>query len=273
MIAAPFSAALEISSAGPGRYLAELGEDWTVGGKAHGGLLLALLTRAGLAGLDQAARDPDDPPAEPVAVSAEYLRAPDPGPVELHTELVKAGRTVSVVTVTMLQRGRAALTATVSAGRLPAEPADWVDLPELGAEPSSDAFPTSDGPLGEVLRVSKVCDVRLDSASASFLRRERTAPRIRGWVRPLGEPVSVLFALLAGDILPPTLFNLGRRGWSPTVQLTALVRARPAPGWLRLDSVSRVVAGGWFDEDVTVIDSAGRLVVQARQLALSPAIR
>jgi hypothetical protein len=32
------------------------------------------------------------------------------------------------------------------------------------------------------------------------------------------------------------------------------------------------VHGQWFDEDATVIDSAGRLVCQARQLALTPAV-
>jgi hypothetical protein len=54
------------------------------------------------------------------------------------------------------------------------------------------------------------------------------------------------------------------------VQLTALLRGRPAPGWLRLESVCRVVRGEWFDEDYTVIDAEGRLICQARQLALAP---
>ena len=56
------------------------------------------------------------------------------------------------------------------------------------------------------------------------------------------------------------------------MQLTGLLRARPAPGWLRLESRSRVVAGPWFDEDTTVVDAAGRLVCQARQLALAPLV-
>ena len=94
---------------------------------------------------------------------------------------------------------------------------------------------------------------------------------LRCWVRPRGEPTDVLFALLAGDIMAPTVFNLGGRvGWAPTVQLTALLRARPAPGWLRIEARTTAVAGDWFDEDATVVDAAGRLVCQARQLALSP---
>jgi hypothetical protein len=105
----------------------------------------------------------------------------------------------------------------------------------------------------------------------SFLRGEPGQPVIRGWARPRGEPTDVLFAMLAGDVLPPTVFNLGgERGWAPTVQLTALLRAHPAPGWLRMESRASSVGGGWFDEDVTVLDAAGRLVCQARQLALAP---
>jgi hypothetical protein len=42
------------------------------------------------------------------------------------------------------------------------------------------------------------------------------------------------------------------------------------PGWLRLEARSASVTGPWFDEDVTVLDAAGRLVCQARQLALAP---
>jgi hypothetical protein len=67
----------------------------------------------------------------------------------------------------------------------------------------------------------------------------------------------------------PVTFNLGRMGWSPTVQLTALLRSRPAPGWLRIQVDCRAVHGAWFDSDATVVDSTGRLVCQARQLALT----
>jgi hypothetical protein len=46
--AAPFRAAIELRPLGDGRYAAELGRHWTIGPKAHGGLLMALMARAGL---------------------------------------------------------------------------------------------------------------------------------------------------------------------------------------------------------------------------------
>lgn len=264
--ALPFRDAIGVEAIGDGRYTAALGPHWTVGPKAHGGLLLVLLAGAGLARIDADA--PGSAP-DPLAIAADFLRAPDPGPVELHTEVLKLGRTASVVSVRMSQGGKAMLAATLTAGRLPDEQPRWADLPAMPAEPPEDA--TDPGAGRTVFGLAGSCDLRFDTPTIAFARGEQAPPVIRGWVRPRGEPADVLFALLAGDILPPTVFNVGGRfGWAPTVQLTALLRARPAPGWLRMESRASVVGGPWFDEDVSVIDSAGRLICQARQLALAP---
>lgn len=270
--APPFSGAIGIEPRGPGsrngsgHYHAELGDRWVIGGKAHGGLLLVLLVRAGLAEL---AGDPGQgAELDPLAVSADFLRAPDPGPVEMSAEVVKRGRTASVVHVRMEQAGKAVLTASLTAGALPDGGPRWADLPDLPAEPPADAFdPGADGRSG----VSSACDIRLDTSTMGFARGEAGDPVVRGWARPRAEPSSLLFALLASDALPPTVFNVGGTvGWAPTVQFHALLRADPAPGWLRLETRSTLVSDTWFDEEATVVDSAGRLVCQSRQLALAP---
>lgn len=260
-VGTPFRDALQLEPAGTDAYTAELGDRWTVGPKAHGGLLLALLAKAGLERLGGA--------VEPLAIAADFLRAPDQGPVLLRTEVVKRGRTASVAAVRMEQGGRPVLAATLTAGTIPADEASWADLPEMPAEPPTEAVGAR--PTGMQFGIAGACELLVDGPTFAFTRGEQAPPVLRGWVRPLGEDPDVLFALLAGDILPPTVFNVtGRAGWAPTVQLTALLRARPAPGWLRLESRSRAVVGEWFDEDVTVVDAHGRLVCQARQLALAP---
>ena len=91
---------------------------------------------------------------------------------------------------------------------------------------------------------------------------------VAGWVRPTGgRAVDPLLLLTVSDALPPVTFDLGIPGWVPTIELTVLVRAVPAPGWLRCMQRTRLLHGGWMDEECEVWDSAGRLVVQARQLA------
>ena len=54
------------------------------------------------------------------------------------------------------------------------------------------------------------------------------------------------------------------------MELTAHVRALPAPGWISARLSTRNIAGGMFEEDCELWDSAGRLVAQSRQLARQP---
>jgi hypothetical protein len=263
--AGPFTASTRVRSLGDGTFTADLGSAWTVGGKPHGGYLLALLARAavGTAGANV-------PGTDPLAVSAQFLRAPEVGPVLLRTDVRKAGRQATVVSVHLEQRGQSCVEGVVTTGRLPRERAAWTDLPNQPAEPPGNAVDLATLPMASVFRLTAGCDVRLDPNGAGFLHGHvGDPPRLRLWVRPRGEQVDTLFALLAGDISMPVTFNLGRFGWSPTLQLTALLRSRPAPGWLRVQMDCKAVHGAWFDSDATVVDSTGRLVCQARQLALS----
>jgi hypothetical protein len=293
----PFSRAVDVVREGPGRYRAQLCLAWEAGGgKQHGGVLLAVATRAALVALDEhrgvsrpdgpgpdgrgrGTSSPDAPgrdepgsaePSQPLAVSASFLRAGATGAAEARTEVLGVRGSVWVVRSVLCQGGDVVLDTTVTAGRLPAEadrpPGSLTPLPpEPPAELRAATEPRpSDPPL------ASACDVRIDPATTGYRRRERTEPVMRGWVQPLAEPPGVLFALFAGDILPTGLFNFGLLGWAPTVQLTALVRAVPAPGWLRVATATRSIAGGWFDEDVTVVDAGGQLVCQARQLARAP---
>lgn len=258
-----FSKSSAVRSLGDGTFTASLPAEWTVGPKPHGGFLLAVMTRA-------AAHIAD---GDPLAVSAQFLRAPEVGPVLVRTDVRKAGRTATVIAVTLEQRGQVCVEASVTTGRIPEHRADYVNLPTMPAAPPPGSVEMATFPTGGVYRVGALCDLRVDRESATFLDRRTDGPlTLKLWARPTDEQPDPYFALLAGDLSMPVTFNLGRFGWSPTVQLTALLRARPAPGWLRIHVTCQAVHGQWFDEDATVIDSAGRLVCQARQLALTPAV-
>ncbi|HWD01114.1 MAG TPA: thioesterase family protein [Amycolatopsis sp.] len=266
--ATAFDTATAIRSLSDGTFTASLRAEWSIDGHPHGGFLLALLAKAATAVLQERG----EPPSEPLVVSAEFLHGPALGPVLLRTEIRKVGRRASVVSVRLEQRGRSCVEARVTTGRLPMRRPDWVDLPQVPAEPPSGSVPlgaeTSEGRFG----LAEFVEVRVDPATAGHLvGRDGDPPRLTLWARPRDGAGDVYFALLAGDLNPPVVANLGRIGWAPTVQLTAYLRTHPAPGWLRIHVAARSVHEAWFDSDATVVDARGRLVAQARQLALAPA--
>ncbi|CAN5523452.1 thioesterase family protein [soil metagenome] len=245
----------------------DLNEHWTIGPKIHGGVMLALCAKAARLAVDDI--------AEPVVVSANFLRAPDPGPVELEATIRKRGRTVSLVDVDLVQGGRVAVRAAVTLGAPEHDAAPLLDANPVPAlmspEPPPDITPIEPGHvLADVNHLAAGCDIRPD---LSRLRpgADEGAPRTRIWVRPRHEAPDLLFALLCGDISAPVTFAVGRRGWAPTFQRTAYLRSRPADGWLRVLSTTTQIGRDWFDQDYGVVDCEDRLVAQSRQLALVPA--
>ena len=93
-----------------------------------------------------------------------------------------------------------------------------------------------------------------------------------GWFRFPGEEAGDWLGFsVAVDAFPPTVFRAGLPvAWTPTLELTAHIRARPEPGWLRCAFTTRFITGGFLEEDGEVWDASGRLVAQSRQLALVP---
>ncbi|OBG41011.1 thioesterase family protein [Mycobacterium sp. E3198] len=271
-----FTTAMTLREVDPGVYEGELDKHWTIGPKVHGGAMLALCANAARTA---AGGQPDGP--EPVAVSASFLSAPDPGPMRLLTSFRKRGRRVSVVDVELMQGERTAVHAVVNLGQPEHFPADGSHAPLLSAnpvldlmapEPPDDVEPIGAGhPLAGLVHLGEGCDVR------PLLSTMRPAnghpPMIQMWARPRGVAPDALFALMCGDLSAPVTFAVDRTGWAPTIQLTAFLRALPADGWLRIIATCVEIGHDWFDEDHIVVDHLGRLVVQARQLAMVPAAR
>jgi Thioesterase-like superfamily len=252
---------------GPGSYAADLRPGWVVGAGVNGGYLLAVLGHA----VRRSAAHPD-----PLAISAYYLSATRPGPATVTTSVRREGRSVSTWAVDMTQEGQGRITALATYGDLDALPDDVgttaapPDLPPLADCWGMSLAPPEYRAMAPPL-LSRF-DLRLDPAAAGWaIGRPGGRPLMQAWFRLNDdrEP-DPLALLLAVDAMPPTTFELGQMGWAPTLELTAHVRARPAPGWLRLRHETQNLAGGMFEEDCEVWDSADRLVAQSRQLARQP---
>ncbi|UQA36537.1 thioesterase family protein [Streptomyces sp. HNA39] len=254
-----------------GVYDATLSAGWTIIQAVNGGYLLALIGRA----LGEALPHPD-----PFSVSAHYLTASVPGPAVIRTQTVRTGRTLSTGQASLFQYAedgseieRIRVLATY--GDLDALPDDVRTTALPPAMPArghclgpSDGAPKIPGSSAITDRL----DIKLDPATVGWAVGAPSGKgEMRGWFGLAdGRDPDPLSLLLTVDALPPTSFELGLTGWTPTVELTTHVRCRPAPGPLRVAITTRNLAGGFLEEDAEVWDSADRLVAQSRQLAKAP---
>jgi hypothetical protein len=258
----PFATATSVEPVADGEWSASIRPGWDIAGNANGGYMLAIAARA----LVGAARRPD-----PVTVTAHYLAPGAAGDVRIATRVIKEGKRFATGSATMSSGTRPLLAVLATLGDLA-----LADGPELvvGEPPDLPApehcvplLPTANFPppfMGHV-------ELRLHPDDATFATADHSGqPLMRGWFRLPGlEPIDSVALLCAVDAFPPTAFNARLPvAWTPTIELTAHIRARPAPGWLRCRFSTRFVTAGFLEEDGEVWDVAGRLVAQSRQLAL-----
>jgi len=266
-----FDEATAVTADGPGRYRVVPDERFAIfrpdgPGAVNGGVLVATALRAVL---------DTSPHPYPVATSAHFLHVPLLEPASVEVTWLRQGRTAATARAMVVQHERPVLDVTATTGDL-RQDADG-DLTWTGEAPSFPPlrecvdlgpWPTAgsaDGMKGYPGQV----EVLLDPVTAGWRHGEsQGSPEMRGYfrLRDDREPDAYLLAL-AVDSLPPVVFGLGSRGWSPTVELTWYMRAVPAPGPLAVATRCRHVSGGWFDEEAEVWDAAGHLVAQSRQLA------
>ncbi|MCX5051205.1 MULTISPECIES: thioesterase family protein [unclassified Streptomyces] len=252
----------------PGVYDIDLSAGWTIINAVNGGYLLAVLGRALADAL---------PHSDPFTISAHYLTASQPGPAVVRTDVVRTGRTLSTGQASLFQydeQGREVerIRVLASYGDLDALPDDVRTTAQPPVIPSPDqCFGPQDGPA-PVSGSSAIADRLMIKIDPSTLGWALGAPSGKGEMRAWfgladGRDADPFSLLLAVDALPPTAFEIGLKGWVPTVELTVHVRCRPAPGPLRVSITTRNLAGGFLEEDAEVWDSADRLVAQSRQLA------
>ncbi|GAQ58636.1 thioesterase family protein [Streptomyces acidiscabies] len=262
-----FDRATTLTPRAPGAYDIDLPAGWTIFGALNGGYLLAVLGRA----LGDTLPHP-----HPFTISAHYLSASRPGPATVRTETVRTGRTLSTGQASLFQYDETG--AEVERIRVLASYGDLASLPDdvrTSAKPP--AFPPlthcvgpDDAPgSADQQPIAERVMLKLDPATVGWaLGQPSGKGESRAWFGLAdGRDADPLSLLLAVDALPPTAFDLGLKGWVPTIELTAHIRALPAPGPVRVAITTRNLAGGFLEEDAEIWDSEDRLVAQSRQLA------
>ncbi|MEL0083605.1 MAG: thioesterase family protein [Gammaproteobacteria bacterium] len=206
------------------------------------------------------------PHPHPLTVTGHYLRPASPGPAEVTTELLKAGKAMSTGVARLYQNDKQTLHITASYSDLnkTAGPSSLeVEAPQFPA-------PEECIPLSEVIKeetaIHNTLETLLDPACTHWGQGESAEFRV--WMRFRDHSAPDLWSLLLfADAQPPPIFNLiGYVGWVPTVELTVHLHKPPAPGWLRARFRNFIVQNGILEEDGEIWDSTGELVAVSRQM-------
>ena len=245
------------------RYRAEIPKGWDIAGNVNGGLLAAIAARAAA----DATQRPDV-----VTITGHFLAPGRHGALDVRVtpHRLQGRHTTSSVTLDSDRRVLAALATCSDLGRArgpeivtetPLRLPDPEDCVSSTAEPQAPPF-------------ARRIDIRLHPEDAGFRDPTTRSGRaiMRGWARLRDDEDIDSFALVQiADAFPPTTFQLPiAQGWTPTLELTVQVRARPVPGWVRCRFRTRFVSRGYLEADGEIWDANDRLVALSRQLALMP---
>ena len=248
---------LVLEPKGSGHFKAEISDAWNSGSQPNGGYLAALALNA---------MSLNTPFPDAVASSAFYLSAATVGEADIEVKELRVGRTTASYEASITQgKLRTRVTATFAELGSTSNGIEFKsDLPPtLSPREECVRFPhklESGVPLRISEHVEMLINPNTDVENAQMLQ---TA----WWRFADGADPDGLSAVLAVDSFIPVVFALGVGTWCPTLELSTHLRARPAPGWLRVQRRTRHLSQGFFEEDASVWDSNDVLVMQSRQLA------
>jgi acyl-coenzyme A thioesterase PaaI-like protein len=255
-----FSEVTRVTRTDERTFTADVDRGWAIMGKPNGGYLVAMMARAAAEVSDH---------DHVIASSAHFLRSPDPGPVEIVVEPLRAGRSTGQSRVSLRRGDDTFVESLVTIGPVSADAEDrWsVGVPQTDVAPYDECIRLVSPPAPEMMQQ---VDLRIDPATAGFLRGQPAdLGELRGWLAlPAGEAFDTAGVHFALDAFPPGTFDVEMSGWVPTLELTTYVRGLPAPGPLRVLQKARLVRDGRLDEACFVWDSEGRLVGSSTQLAM-----
>ena len=249
-------------------FAAQISPDWRAGRGPHGGYLAAMLLRALIDTVAEERRSPR-------SLTIHYTRAPEPGPVRIHTVLERSGRSLSTLSARMEQDGAttalalAAFSVPWSGPALSNLPMPEVEPPRPGRKPGT-VIEEGGPPFAQLITLQQ------RFGGTPFAGPEQQM-EIGGWIGLAEErPLDALSLAFFADALIPTPFmSMTGPNPAPTIDLTVHFRTalpRPGeqdPGELCLARArGGIIHEGFFEEDTVIWAGDGSVLAQSRQLAL-----
>jgi acyl-CoA thioesterase len=249
---------------------ADVSPDWRAGRGPHGGYLAAMLLRALTETVADARRAPR-------SLTIHYARAPAPGPVEIHTAIERAGRSLSTLSARMEQEGKL-MALALAAFSVPWHAPEISELPLPAVEPAEPRVEGPRPPHPMAPPFARHMEFQPRMGTRPFTGAQ--APmEVGGWLA-LAEPRpldALALAFFSDALFSPPFIRLTEPAVTPTIDLTIHFRASLPPSPDRaLDSVehcfarfrSTVVHEGFFEEDGVIWAADGSVLLHSRQLAL-----
>jgi acyl-CoA thioesterase len=267
-------------------FAVDVSPDWRAGRGPHGGYLAALILRALVETVADAARTPR-------SLTIHYARAPRPGPATIAVTVERAGRSLSTLSARMEQDG-ALVALALAAFSVP-----W-SAPDVAELPIPDVAPPD---------AERKSGVLLFGGAPQFTRHLVLQPRIgaipfTGSTEPMEvgawlglsepRPIDALsLAFFSDALFSPPFIRRREPATSPTIDLTVHFRAAIAGDWTAQATGkpnigagaagadggdphelcfarfrSGVVHDGFFEEDGVIWSADGAVLAQSRQLAI-----
>ena len=254
-----------LEQSGEGTYLGVTNPDWWVERGPHGGYLAALLLRA--------LKDTVNDPARSVrSLTVHYIAPPAHGPLEIRTTIERVGKSRVSASARLLQGGD---TMAIALGAFSSawDSVEWAEatMPEVPPPSEVDELPAGTGLTPPFFANF---DARPAIGDWPFSGSKRALSG--GWIRfTEPRPVDEIAIVALADAWMPSVFTrLERPIAVPTVDLTVhFRRSLPEDGSAPEDYHlalfrSETAVDGFFVEDGEIWSQSGKLVAQARQLAV-----
>lgn len=260
-----FDSDIALRPAGPGTFDLDVPAHWGIGrGATNGGYVAAVFTRA----LEETVADPE---RRPRSLTIHYVAACLPGPATIAVTVERGGRSLTMLSARMTQAGATVALALAAFGSVrPGLDFQHEPMPEAPPPEQVARWPAEDGPTFPANWEYRWC-----IGALPFTRAPEAVGG--GWIRPASPRVldAPLLAAMADSWIPPVLLLLDRpRGVVPTIDLTIHFRAAVPDEGAAPDEFSfalfssRIGAEGYWESDGVIWSRDGRVLAQARQLAV-----
>lgn len=260
----PFDRATAFERVSADRFAVAMDTGWWVVNGPNGGYLAGMILRT----LEAAV---DDPGRTPRSLTIHYLRAPVEGPAEIHTSILRTGRSMTSVSAQLMQGDKLMATA-LAAFSAPRSGPEMFDLTMPAAPPPAE-LSVAEGHIA--------MNAQYEQRFLPGSSRDEVSDRanLAAWMR-LAPPRRVDYNVLAAysDSLPPAVFatisDPSELGPLPTIDLTIHFRADLDSVDLAVDDYclgvcrSQTARDGFIEEDMEIWSPKGVLLAHSRQLAL-----